>query len=54
MMDNEHPNVASGLFAREQETKQEQERKPKCTCEQPHYTPMWWCAVHGEVVVPMD
>lgn len=26
----------------------------KCTCAQPHYTPLWWCAVHGEVTVPMD
>jgi hypothetical protein len=26
----------------------------KCTCSQPHHTPMWYCAVHGEVVVPMD
>lgn len=26
----------------------------KCTCEQPHRTPMWYCAVHGEVVVSMD
>ena len=26
----------------------------KCTCAQPHYTPLWWCDVHGEVIVPMD
>lgn len=26
----------------------------KCHCAEPHYTPMWWCPVHGEVVVPMD
>jgi len=26
----------------------------KCTCAEPHHTPMWWCQEHGEVVVPMD
>lgn len=26
----------------------------KCTCAEPHYLPAWHCAVHGEVVVPMD
>jgi len=26
----------------------------KCTCEQPHCLPVWWCEEHGEVVVPMD
>lgn len=26
----------------------------KCSCEKPHYLPVWWCPVHGEVVVPMD
>jgi hypothetical protein len=26
----------------------------KCTCAQPHYTPLWYCPAHGEVVVPMD
>ena len=29
-------------------------RLVECTCAKPHYTPMWWCAEHGEVVVPMD
>jgi len=26
----------------------------KCTCAQPHHTPVWWCEEHGEVAVPMD
>lgn len=26
----------------------------KCTCSLPHHLPVWWCAVHGEVVVSMD
>lgn len=26
----------------------------KCTCEQPHHLPVWHCAVHGNVAVPMD
>lgn len=26
----------------------------KCSCDQPHYTPLWWCEEHGDVVVPMD
>jgi len=26
----------------------------KCTCEQPHHLPVWYCEQHGEVTVPMD
>lgn len=26
----------------------------ECTCAKPHHLPVWHCAVHGEVVVPMD
>lgn len=26
----------------------------KCSCSEPHYLPLWYCAVHGEVLVPMD
>jgi hypothetical protein len=26
----------------------------KCTCEQPHHLPVWYCEKHGEVIVPMD
>lgn len=25
-----------------------------CTCAQPHYLPVWHCAAHGKVTVPMD
>lgn len=25
-----------------------------CTCDRPHHLPVWFCRVHGEVVVPMD
>jgi hypothetical protein len=34
--------------------RQDPEEVKKCTCALPHHTPMWWCAVHGEVTVPMD
>lgn len=25
-----------------------------CTCALPHHLPIWWCQIHGEVVVAMD
>jgi hypothetical protein len=40
---------------REKREKQWQEWEAKgCHCRQPHHLPVWWCPVHGEVVVPMD
>jgi len=26
----------------------------KCSCENSHPLPVWYCELHGEVVVPMD
>lgn len=32
----------------------EKRKEPKCHCAEPHHLPVWYCPVHGEVVVPMD
>jgi hypothetical protein len=48
--DNEHePDIGPDRPSRRVDP-----HEPKCHCEQPHLTPMWWCSVHGEVVVSMD